>query len=76
MKECPQKYHRVGCCGKQSQDRGGGGSREGAMGGGGGCGAGGRSQGEDERVRINTYHHLGNKPTRRLINKLAKINYT
>ena len=42
------------------------------MGGGGGGGAGGRSQGEDERVRINTYHHLGNKPTRRLINKLAK----
>ena len=65
MKECPQIYHRVGCCGKQSQDRGGRGSREGAMGGGGGCGAGGRSQGEDERVRINTYHHLGNVVTER-----------
>ncbi len=76
MKECPQKYHRVWCCGKQSQDRGGGGSREGAMGGSGGCGAGGRSRREDERERIKKYHHLESKPARRLINKLAKINYT
>ena len=52
MKECPQKYHRVGCCGKQSQDRGGGGSREGAMGGSGGCGAGGWSRREVEKERI------------------------